>query len=63
MTVESPCIRICRLDPAAQVCVGCQRTVDEIARWSGMTEDQQRHVLQLVEQRRRAQEKETKANE
>ena len=29
----SPCIAICELDTAGQVCVGCGRTTDEIALW------------------------------
>jgi uncharacterized protein len=33
VAVASPCIDICRLD-AKGVCVGCRRTLDEIAEWS-----------------------------
>ena len=31
--VLSPCIGICTLDSRSGYCVGCKRTVDEIARW------------------------------
>jgi predicted Fe-S protein YdhL (DUF1289 family) len=31
--VASPCINVCTLDPANQVCLGCFRTLDEIAAW------------------------------
>ncbi len=38
-TIESPCINICDIDAASGLCVGCARTLDEIARWgSGTTE-------------------------
>ncbi|HEX2493895.1 MAG TPA: DUF1289 domain-containing protein [Steroidobacter sp.] len=38
--VESPCIKLCRLDEH-NVCVGCGRTLAEIARWSRMSAEQQ----------------------
>jgi predicted Fe-S protein YdhL (DUF1289 family) len=41
--VESPCIKVCKLD-AQSVCVGCGRTLSEIADWSRLTEEQQRAV-------------------
>jgi uncharacterized protein len=39
--VRSPCINICRIDDANGWCVGCARTLDEIARW-GTTDDKDR---------------------
>jgi uncharacterized protein len=41
--VASPCINVCTLD-AASVCIGCGRTIDEIARWSGMNAEERRQV-------------------
>lgn len=29
----SPCVNICAMDPGAGICVGCHRTLDEIAGW------------------------------
>ncbi len=34
---ESPCVKICTLDARSRLCLGCGRTIDEIARWSGMS--------------------------
>jgi uncharacterized protein len=34
---ESPCVKICTLDARSGLCLGCGRTIDEIARWSGMS--------------------------
>ncbi|MFS2109219.1 DUF1289 domain-containing protein [Sphingomonas sp. Sphisp140] len=31
--VESPCVSICVMDEATGWCIGCGRTLDEIARW------------------------------
>jgi predicted Fe-S protein YdhL (DUF1289 family) len=40
------------MDPSREVCAGCWRTLDEIARWSEMTEEEQAAVLAAVAQRR-----------
>jgi predicted Fe-S protein YdhL (DUF1289 family) len=33
MSKESPCIAICIIDPRTSLCLGCGRTLPEIARW------------------------------
>lgn len=48
----SPCIRLCRIDPASGLCTGCQRSLDEISRWSTMTPAQQQAVLDVLPARR-----------
>lgn len=35
---DSPCIRVCRIDPANGLCTGCLRTLDEIAGWASFSE-------------------------
>lgn len=45
MTVPSPCRKICTLDPAGRLCLGCRRTLDEIARWSRMPDAERQAVL------------------
>ncbi len=32
--VETPCRKICVMDPASGLCTGCGRTLDEIAGWA-----------------------------
>lgn len=49
-TLDSPCISVCALDEN-DLCIGCQRSAKEIARWSAMTAEQKRHVLSLVAER------------
>lgn len=44
-TVSTPCTRICILAPATGLCEGCGRTRDEIARWSGMSEEARLAVM------------------
>jgi predicted Fe-S protein YdhL (DUF1289 family) len=52
MSSESPCVKICRLDPAGRVCLGCFRSLDEIALWSGMTAEQRRQANARADRRR-----------
>ena len=51
---RSPCISICRIDPEDGLCVGCQRTIDEIAGWGAMTPEQRTRIWDLIAQRKAA---------
>lgn len=42
--MRSPCINICQIDPKSRLCLGCYRTMDEIATWSRLT-DQERDLI------------------
>ncbi|BAQ78991.1 DUF1289 domain-containing protein [Pseudomonas sp. St29] len=48
--VASPCVSICALDEQ-DICTGCQRTVEEITRWSRMDNNERRVVLALCHER------------
>ena len=48
----SPCMNVCVLD-AQRNCIGCRRTLDEIARWGRMSAAEQRAVIARLEQVRR----------
>ncbi|HEY0877644.1 MAG TPA: DUF1289 domain-containing protein [Zeimonas sp.] len=50
--VPSPCISVCRVDPASGLCDGCLRTLDEIARWGSMDDDARRGVWNAIDARR-----------
>ena len=50
--LASPCISICQIDPLSGECVGCYRTRKEIARWSSMTFDEQKLLLDDLGERR-----------
>lgn len=50
--VSSPCINVCRIDPATGLCVGCLRTLEEIAGWGGYSEEEKRAVSRTLERRR-----------
>jgi hypothetical protein len=42
---QSPCVRICVMHPTEGLCLGCLRTLREIAAWSQMSADDRRAVL------------------
>ena len=52
--VPSPCISVCAMDPAGVLCLGCYRTLDEIAVWSVLDADAKRAVLAALPARRGA---------
>lgn len=43
--VESPCIKLCVTHPESGFCIGCYRSLSEIARWSVMTPQERRAVM------------------
>ena len=43
--METPCIKICVLDPVRQLCSGCGRTLDEIAEWSALSDEARKHIM------------------
>lgn len=43
--VESPCVKVCVVHPQERLCVGCLRSLDEIARWSRMSPEERRAVM------------------
>jgi uncharacterized protein len=50
--VASPCISVCRMDEGKGWCVGCWRTLDEIAVWSLLDDGEKREVWVELDRRR-----------
>lgn len=50
--VPSPCTGVCVLDPARRLCLGCRRTIGEIAVWGTLTNDEKREVVRQLPARR-----------
>lgn len=44
--VESPCVKVCVIHPEERLCVGCYRTIEEIATWSRLTPAERRAVME-----------------
>ncbi|MEO3435269.1 DUF1289 domain-containing protein [Inquilinus sp. CAU 1745] len=52
--LASPCIGVCRMDPATGLCDGCLRTVEEIAAWPTASEEELLAIVHRLRERRRA---------
>ena len=50
--VPSPCTNVCTIDPVTGLCVGCLRTLDEIATWSVLDDEAKRAVWSMLAARR-----------
>ncbi len=50
-TIESPCTGVCRIDATDGWCLGCKRTLDEIADWPMLTNAEKRAVWKALEDR------------
>ena len=51
--VASPCVSVCALNED-DICTGCQRSIEEISRWSRMDNLERRQVLLRCHERARA---------
>jgi predicted Fe-S protein YdhL (DUF1289 family) len=49
--VKSPCIKVCQMDPGRDLCLGCRRTLDEIARWAAMSDAEREGIAKELENR------------
>lgn len=42
----TPCINICKV--IDNKCIGCGRTLDEISKWSSMSDDQRKTIMKAL---------------
>jgi uncharacterized protein len=50
---STPCVQICVIDPRSGFCIGCGRTLDEIATWGALDEPSRLAVMAGLEARLR----------
>ncbi len=43
--IESPCVKLCAVHPEERLCVGCLRTIEEIAAWSRLTHEARAAII------------------
>ena len=53
--IETPCVKICTLDARQGFCLGCGRTVDEIARWGSLSAAERRRIMNELPERNMSQ--------
>lgn len=44
-SIETPCNRVCVVHPALGLCIGCGRSLDEIARWIDLTPAERARIM------------------
>jgi predicted Fe-S protein YdhL (DUF1289 family) len=49
--IESPCNKVCAIEPVSSLCLGCGRSVDEISGWIGFGADQRARIMAELPQR------------
>lgn len=42
---QSPCVNICVMHKRAGLCVGCHRSLDEIAAWGALSPEARRRIM------------------
>lgn len=50
--VITPCVKVCAVDLDSGLCLGCLRTLAEIAGWAKLSPDERARVLQALPGRR-----------
>jgi len=48
MSIETPCIAVCMIDPRTGLCFGCGRTLPEIARWHRIDNSERLAIMELL---------------
>ena len=44
-SIASPCVKLCVVDGANSLCLGCWRTLSEIGGWSGFTDEERAEIM------------------
>jgi uncharacterized protein len=51
MSIQTPCTKVCTIDPDSLLCIGCGRTLDEIAQWSALTAAERARLMAQLPRR------------
>jgi uncharacterized protein len=44
-SISSPCNHVCMVHPTSPICIGCGRSLDEIARWIAFSETERTAIM------------------
>jgi uncharacterized protein len=50
----TPCISVCKMDETTNVCIGCNRTAEEVRDWYQYSPDQRMEVMRRLGYGKRA---------
>jgi predicted Fe-S protein YdhL (DUF1289 family) len=54
----TPCINVCKIAPGTNTCAGCFRTLEEISKWTHLTDSQRDAIMRKIKERSNAQDQE-----
>ena len=54
-SIATPCVKVCVVDGASGLCLGCFRTLPEIAGWSRLSDAERERVMRELPERERRQ--------
>jgi predicted Fe-S protein YdhL (DUF1289 family) len=49
--IESPCNKVCTVDKASGLCIGCGRTLAEIATWASVSSGERTRIMAVLPRR------------
>ncbi|MGH7025035.1 MAG: DUF1289 domain-containing protein [Caulobacteraceae bacterium] len=50
--ILTPCAQVCVVDGESGLCLGCYRTLSEVARWSALSEHERAAIMATLPSRR-----------
>ena len=50
--IKTPCIQVCVVDGESGLCLGCYRTLQEVAAWARFSEDERARLMAELPARR-----------
>jgi predicted Fe-S protein YdhL (DUF1289 family) len=50
--LATPCVKICLIDGESGLCLGCQRTLPEVASWARLTDAERAAIMADLPSRR-----------
>lgn len=52
--IRTPCVKVCVVDGGSGYCLGCGRTLNEIARWARFSDGERDAVMEILPPRMNA---------
>ena len=49
--IATPCVRLCAVEPASRLCLGCGRTLDEIGAWGSLSPAMREAIMATLPER------------
>ena len=49
--IATPCVKVCAVDGMTGVCLGCRRTLPEIAGWSRLSDEERATIMAALPHR------------